>query len=256
VISSHLFLGQSLPMSLVAITRKLHELVAAGLRCENYGQYAGWSWRVSEFLGQTFAAESLRFTSMMGDKDDWWMARGRQVGMLEGMGAFRADGDELQTSVASSSPASLLVSRRVFVVHGHDHGAKEAVARYIERLGLEVIILHEKPNEGRTVIEKVEAFSDVGFAVVLLTPDDLGAAKADAAHLKPRQNVVLELGYFLGKLKRSRVCALYTPGVEIPSDYQGVLFIELDEKNSWRTSLAQELSNARLPIDVAGLLGS
>jgi len=100
-------------------------------------------------------------------------------------------------------------------------------------------------------------FSDVGFAVVLLTPDDVGA-KADAASLKPRarQNVMLELGYFLGKLKRSRVCALYTPSVEIPSDYSGVLFIELDAKGAWRTQLAQELSNARMPINVAGLLGS
>jgi predicted nucleotide-binding protein len=155
--------------------------------------------------------------------------------------------------------ARLSLSRKkVFVVHGHDHGAKETVARYLEGLGLQAVILHEKPSESRTVIEKIEAFSEAGFAVVLLTPDDVGAAKADAASLKPRarQNMMLELGYFLGKLKRSQVCALYKPGVEIPSDYRGVIFIELDENDAWRKSLAQEISNVRLPINVAGWLGS
>jgi hypothetical protein len=246
-------------MSLAAVTRKLRDLAATGLRCENYGEYASWSWRVSEFLSQALPGAALQFTSLIGGGDDWWIGRGRQVGMLEGMDAFRAEGDDPPGSLASSAPAAVVpVSKRVFVVHGHDHGAKETVARYLERLGLDAVILHEKPSESRTVIEKIEAYSDVGFAVVLLTPDDVGAAKADSANLRARarQNVVLELGYFLGKLRRSRVCALYTPGVEIPSDYQGVLFIELDAKGAWRTSLAQELSNARLPINVAGLLGS
>jgi predicted nucleotide-binding protein len=72
---------------------------------------------------------------------------------------------------------------------------------------------------------------------------------------RARQNVVLELGYFIGKLKRSRVCALYKSGVEIPSDYQGVLYIDLDAKGAWQLCFAQELSNARLPINIAGLLG-
>lgn len=247
-------------MSLAAITRKLHELVTAGLQCESYGQYSIWSWRASEFLGQTSPEDGVRFMQMVGFDQDWPAALGRQVGMLEGLAAFRTDTDEALDSLTSSATAraAVPVSKRVFVVHGHDHGAKETVARYLERLGLETVILHEKPSESRTVIEKIEAFSDVGFAVVLLTPDDVGAAKDDAANLKARarQNVVLELGYFLGKLRRSRVCALYTPGVEIPSDYQGVLFIELDGKGAWRTQLAQELSNARLPINVAGLLGS
>jgi predicted nucleotide-binding protein len=245
-------------MSLAAITRKLHELVAAGLLCEDYGQYTTWGWRAAEFLSQTFPEAGIEFAKMMGHEGDWWISKGRQVGMLEGLGAYRSEGDGLQNTVASPGAVAVPISKRVFVVHGHDHGTKETVARYLERLGLEAVILHEKPSESRTVIEKIEAFSDVGFAVVLLTADDVGAAKAEAVSLKPRarQNVILELGYFLGKLRRSRVCALYEPGVEIPSDYSGVLFIELDHKGAWRTQLAQELSNARLPINVAGLLGS
>jgi hypothetical protein len=209
VVSSDLFLRRFPRMSLAAISKKLHELVETGLQCENYGDYSSWSWRVSEFLGQALGGETaISFTQLIGDEANWWIGRGRQVGMLEGIAAFRSEADQLLDSAASSAAAAALISKRVFVVHGHDDGAKEAVARYLERLGLEAIILHEKPNEGRTVIEKVEAFSDVGFAVVLLTPDDLGAAKEDATSLKARarQNVVLELGYFLGKLKRSRVC--------------------------------------------------
>lgn len=245
-------------MSLAAISNKLNEIVKDGIKCEDFGEYSGWSWRASSLLAQAFPENAVEFTKLISTDKDWWIARGRQVGMLEGIEASHADTAGMPDQVTSSAPTALPISKRVFVVHGHDDGAKEAVARYLERLGLEAIILHEKPNEGRTVIEKVEAFSDVGFAVVLLTPDDVGAAKADASNLvqRARQNVVLELGYFIGKLKRSLVCALYTPGVEIPSDYQGVLYIELDAKGAWRTLLAQELSNARLPINVAGLLGS
>jgi hypothetical protein len=248
-------------MNLAAITNKLKELIKEGLGCENLGAYEAWSHRVTQFLLRAIDGETAsEFSRLSGGPSEWWVARGSQVGMLEGVAAFRAEGEDQLDSLVIASSARVVApsSKRVFVVHGHDHGAKEAVARYLERLGLEAIILHEKPNEGRTVIEKVEAFSDVGFAVVLLTADDVGAAKGDAANLnkRARQNVVLELGYFLGKLKRNRVCALYEPGVEIPSDYQGVLYIELDAKGAWRTSLAQELSNARLPINVAALLGS
>jgi predicted nucleotide-binding protein len=97
---------------------------------------------------------------------------------------------------------------------------KESVARFLEKLDLRPIILHEQPNKGRTVIEKFEAHSDVGFAVVLLTPDDVGglASSPDKLSRRARQNVILELGYFIGKLGRAKVCALYKEGVEIPSD--------------------------------------
>jgi predicted nucleotide-binding protein len=245
-------------MSLAAIVKKLNELILDADHATSIGSYEVWGQRVFEFLSRALDSRTAgEFSNMYRRADEWPAARGRQLGMLEAIAASQDDGSVELSSVPSAAMAAP-ISKRVFVVHGHDHGAKETVARYLERLGLEAVILHEKPSESRTVIEKIEAFSDVGFAVVLLTPDDVGAAKADAASLKPRarQNVVLELGYFIGKLRRSRVCALYTPGVEIPSDYSGVLFIELDAKGAWRTLLAQELSNARLPINVAGLLGS
>ena len=98
----------------------------------------------------------------------------------------------------------------------------------------------------------------MGFAVVLLTPDDICRSAAGGGETKrrARQNVVLELGYFLGSLRRSRVCALYKGGVEIPSDYQGVLYVEMDDKGAWRTRVAQELTNAGLKINLEALLKS
>ena len=153
---------------------------------------------------------------------------------------------------------SQVESRKVFLVHGRDAGAKETVARLLERLGLEPVILHEQANEGRTVIEKFEAYADVPFAVVLMTGDDIGALSAEATNLRPRarQNVVLELGYFAGKLGRSRVAALFTSGLEVPSDFHGVLFTELDGSGAWRTKLAQELVTAGMKPRLEGLLSS
>jgi predicted nucleotide-binding protein len=149
-----------------------------------------------------------------------------------------------------------VTSRRVFVVHGHDEEAKQSAARCLEKLDLEAVILHEQPNQGRTIIEKFEDYADVGFAVVLLTPDDLGAAKADASDLKSRarQNVIFELGFFIGRLGRQRVCALYKGDVEIPSDFAGVLWVQMDPGGAWRFSMGRELKAAGLDVDLNRLI--
>lgn len=150
------------------------------------------------------------------------------------------------TRAAIDSP----VNSKIFIVHGHDGEARETVARFLGNIGFDPIILHEQANRGRTVIEKVEANSDVGFAVVLLTPDDLGRAKA-GAELEPRarQNVLLELGYFIAKLGRDRVCALKRGEVVIPSDFAGVVWTEWDSAGAWKTALGKELEAAGYPID-------
>lgn len=143
-------------------------------------------------------------------------------------------------------------SRSVFVVHGHDDGTKETVARYLSKLGLEPVILHEQPNKGRTIIEKFEDLSDVAFAVILFTGDDVGYSKGKEEEAKPRarQNVVLELGFFLGALGRKHVCVLFKDGVEVPSDYSGVLYEPLDGQGAWRMKLAVELKAAGLEVDL------
>jgi len=143
-------------------------------------------------------------------------------------------------------------ARRVFVVHGHDEEAKASVARFLERLNLEPVVLSERPNEGRTIIEKFEYSAYVCYAVVLLSPDDIGSSRteADAPRPRARQNVILELGYFIGRLSRSRVCALHKGTLELPSDVHGVIYVPMDASGGWKISLAKEMKAAGISIDM------
>ncbi|MGR6738522.1 MULTISPECIES: nucleotide-binding protein [Pseudomonas] len=143
----------------------------------------------------------------------------------------------------------LPISNKVFIVHGHDNGARETVARFLERIGFEAIILHEQANQGRTVIEKVEAHGDVSFAVVLLTPDDEGKVKGGDLEPRARQNVLLELGYFIGRLGRDKVCALKRGQLEIPSDFAGVVWEQMDDTGGWKGALGRELQAAGHTVD-------
>ncbi len=147
--------------------------------------------------------------------------------------------------------ASRTLSNRIFVVHGHDEAALQGLARFLEKLGLEAIILKEQPDQGRTIIEKFEdTVEDIGFAVVLLTPDDLAtSAKSETSGARARQNVIFELGYFSGKLGRGRVCLLRKGQVEIPSDLYGVIYTEMDSADGWKTKLVQELKAAKVEFD-------
>jgi len=150
----------------------------------------------------------------------------------------------------------IIDSKKVFIVHGHDEGSRESTARFVEKLGLSAIILHEQPSKGKTIIEKFEDYADVGFAIVLLTPDDVGAPSASPNKLLPRarQNVIFELGYFIGKLGRGHVAALYIEGVEIPSDYQGVIYVLFDKSGAWKYELAKELKTVWSDIDLSKLV--
>ncbi len=140
-------------------------------------------------------------------------------------------------TVVKKEETKKLLSSKVFIVHGHDDAARLSVDSFLRRLDLEPIVLHEKPNKGRTIIEKFEDYSDVGFAIVLLTADDEGRKKQDEEHeeeLKPRarQNVIFELGFFIGRLRRKNVCPMYKEGVELPSDYKGVVYTLLDDSGA------------------------
>jgi predicted nucleotide-binding protein len=146
--------------------------------------------------------------------------------------------------------------RNVFIVHGHDIGMREAVARCVTQLGLNPVILTEQADEGLTIIEKFEkhAGAQTGFAVVLLSPDDDCESRAAAGSIvrtkRARQNVILELGYFLGSLGRGRVRALYREGVELPSDLLGWLYTRMDERGAWRLDLGRELRAAGFDADL------
>jgi predicted nucleotide-binding protein len=121
----------------------------------------------------------------------------------------------------------------------------------LEKLVLKPIILDERPNNGRTIIEKFEAHSsNVGFAIVLLTADDVGGADKDALEPRARENVIFELGYFMGKLGRKRVCVLQKPDVKFPSDIHGLLWIGFDDASGWKLKLASEIKASGIEIDL------
>jgi predicted nucleotide-binding protein len=164
--------------------------------------------------------------------------------------ADRGEAPDAAAAFADEAVVPALDLTKVFVVHGHDGAPKAEVARFIEKLGLEAIILHERPNKGRALITKFrEEAADVGFAVVLMTPDDLGKAeKAIDLNPRARQNVVFELGFFIGKLGSERVTALVKGDIELPSDFDGVVYISLD-KEDWQAKLGDELQEAGYEID-------
>jgi predicted nucleotide-binding protein len=179
-------------------------------------------------------------------------------GMEEAEGFLKSRVEDLQERaqhnvIDPTKPAitSQLDSRKIFVVHGHNHGTKETVARFLGKLDLEPIILHEQPDRGKTLIEKFMSHAeDVLVAVVILTADDIASSKIkpEERESRARQNVVFELGFFVGKLGRDHTFALVEKGVTLPSDIHGVVYISLDD-GEWRLRLVRELKAAGLEID-------
>lgn len=175
---------------------------------------------------------------------------------IRGGREFHQDMTDLVKAISKYVPLPTrtpISGEKVFIVHGHDTGVRESVARFVEKLGLPAIILSERQNLGRTIIEKFEEEAkDVGYAIILLTPDDLGSARdqADNTQERARQNVIFELGYFAARLGRSKVCLLYKGNVEIPSDLHGILYIPIDAGDGWRTKLAKEMKAVGINIDM------
>jgi predicted nucleotide-binding protein len=159
-------------------------------------------------------------------------------------------GEEVRSGTVTTLQAHA-PSRKIFLVHGHDHGNKETVARFLGKLGLEPVILHEQPDQGRTIIEKFESHAaEANCAAVILTADDIGYSKAKPheEENRARQNVILELGYFVGRLGRERTFAIVEKGVTLPSDIHGVVYIPLDN-GEWRFRLVRELKAAGVDVD-------
>lgn len=142
--------------------------------------------------------------------------------------------------------------REVFVIHGHDGEAKLEVALFIARLGLVPIFLSEMTRDCRTIIEMIEKYGGVDFAIAILTPDDYGYSKKERKKTRDRarQNVIFEMGYFMGRLGREKVSALFKDGVEVLSDFHGVLYIVMDSAGGWKFPLAKTLKAAGFNIDL------
>lgn len=139
---------------------------------------------------------------------------------------------------------------KVFIVHGQDDSAKLDVARFVEKLGFESIILHEQVSSGKTIIEKIEEYTNVGFGIVLYTPCDVGSKSGEDLQARARQNVVFEHGYLIAKLGRRNVCALVKGKIEIPNDISGVVYIPMDDHKAWRVSIAKEMRNSGYAVDM------
>lgn len=142
-------------------------------------------------------------------------------------------------------------TNEIFIVHGHDDGLKNEVARFLEKLTFKPIILHEQASSGNTIIEKIERYSNVGFGIVLYTPCDRGTASSspETWNARARQNVVFEHGYLIGKLGRKNVVALVKGDIEKPNDISGVVYINYTVGDGWKTDIAKELNAAGYRID-------
>jgi predicted nucleotide-binding protein len=158
------------------------------------------------------------------------------------------------------SPKGGNVNNKVFVVYGHDESAKTQLDSMLRRWGLEPLILDQLPSRGQTIIEKLEEYtSQVGFAVILATPDDLGHRKdhEDEKTYRARQNVVLELGMMLMKLRRDKVAILLKDQdkMERPSDIQGLIYIPFKDNLQKEAGqlLAKEMVAQGYSIDVKNL---
>ena len=186
-------------------------------------------------------------------------SKNRSVALLRQ--AIKSLEDQLE-ECATDSPVNQtsqemprLSSRKVFIVHGHEGEPREAVSSFLRKIDFTPVVLHEQTNQGRTIVEKFEAHAEVDFAVVILTPDDVGGQKGGAQHPRARQNVILELGYFIGKLGRKNVCAIKHGELEMPSDIIGVAWTPFDEHGAWKAALAKELKDAGHAVDWNKVMG-
>jgi len=142
---------------------------------------------------------------------------------------------------------------KVFVSHGHDDNATAAVQKFIDDGGARAIVLREQPLASQTILDAFEKHANVQVAIILVTPDDHGAKKGEALQPRARQNVIFELGFFLAKLGRDKVVALYKDEgepIEWPSNYEGVLYRRME--GDWKIQLAKDLKKAGISLDLLG----
>lgn len=213
--------------------------------------------KIESFIPQIKAEDRASSVTIIGGPSYTYQAIGRATDVtddfIEGAIGYKKLLEKTKNYISKSEDSE---PYGVFIVHGHDETAQNKVARFVEKLGFEAIILHEKASSGRTIIEKIEHYSDVEFAIVLYTPDDVGNVKSEPENLnvRARQNVVFEHGYLIGKLGRQNVSALVDGKLELPNDVSGVVYINLDEGSTWQLQLAKEMKQSGYKIDMNKLI--
>lgn len=226
----------------------------------NSPKFKAWHTKAERFLINHFGAESYEAKSFhntqfsaisMSETDSISKCKRSLLAVND---IFHSYLDEMTEAIFDDllTGACNMKFEKVFIVHGHDGELKEAVARIVEKQGIEAIILSEKANKGRTIIEKFEDYSDVGGAICLFTADDIGKAKnSTEEQYRARQNVVFEAGFFMGKLSRERVVLLADSDIEMPSDLSGVVYTT---SKNWQFDLLKELNAMGYAVDANKLL--
>lgn len=238
-------------------------------RGESFGNERFTAWRklFTKFLDDILPGESSRLNSKLthsvrvfrrheSDIQRFWREDGENtVSFIDSLILDVRNGEYSQP-IAPTTPStkrrdkSKATANRVFIVHGHDELTKTKTARFVEKLGFEAIILHEQASRGKTIIEKIETYTDVGFAIVIYTPDDRAnsqdAASKGELNLRARQNVVFEHGYLIAKLGRDRVVPLVSGRVELPGDISGIVYVT---DSDWQLDIAKEMKSVGYDID-------
>jgi len=209
------------------------------------------------------ANNMYQFECRLGGNLNWYNTK-RGTIVFQGNAEEKAALEGILTPLLSGATPSAVAkptpNGKVFVVYGHDTTARTQLETMIRRWGLEPLILDQLPSKGQTIIEKLEEYTDdVGFGVVLATPDDEGHRRGhpDEKIFRARQNVVLELGMLLKHLSRQRVAVLLKDQekMERPSDIQGLIYIPFkdDLQREAGPTLAKEMAAQGYNIDVAKL---
>ncbi len=223
-------------------------------------EFEAWHSRTERFLNSKYGEKSIElknfmsrpFTRMVyisGEKHDNSIECTRDLRItINELNDYLFDEEEKEKIVNCNSYNFESSSfDRIFIIHGHDGELKEMLARLIEKQGIDAIILSEQTNQGKTIIEKIEEYSDVGAAIALFTNDDFGRSKiSEKDEPRARQNVVFETGFFMGKLGRDKVVIIAEKGVELPSDLQGVVYTD---KTDWKIDVCRELKTMNYNID-------
>lgn len=238
---------------------------------KNKEDYYSWNDYNSEYLKHAFNKEHNEYKKMYDDVGSFFL---RSIGgskspaqeleyfkekvknKVSNLKRLLAKTGLLKSSIVDNNFSTKheieLNKSQIFIVHGHDEVAKSKTARFVEKLGFEAIILHEQASSSKTIIEKIEEYSNVGFGIILYTPCDIGGKQIANPELKSRarQNVVFEHGFLIGKIGRSNVCALVKGDIETPNDISGVVYVSIDEADAWRYTIARELKKAGYNVDM------
>ncbi len=229
-------------------------------------QWLTWTARARMVIEATFGLDSAigetltkgLQINLIGFSDDRFnIAKSYILGALSAALVAIQEGFPTRGPLTHVSGPGVAASGRVFIVHGHDSELKTELEVFLKNSGLDPIVLHRQPDQGATLLEKFERHSDVGFAFILLTPDDVAftvdqLAEPEAKRRlekRARQNVIFEFGFFVGRLDRSRVCCLYKGDVTLPSDLNGLVYKKVSESvESLGYALLKELRAAGYAI--------